>query len=183
MAVVLGSKPQTVHAAVHFQEHMLGGIGFVRGQPVNLGFVVHRVPQVQPRAPFQVPGFKTTFEHQDGTAPSQRADAGGFVKVEQGKSICTLQTFIRTLQAVAVGVGFDDGPTLRVGRSRLCSSQVVCQCVRMDQGMNRAGHGAVAWWMDWDRILPAPTTDTEFHSLRAINPALRETSTRAFQKV
>ena len=45
-----GRKAQAVHAAVDFEENTLWHVGFVRRQHIDLGFVMHHVPQVQARA-------------------------------------------------------------------------------------------------------------------------------------
>ena len=60
-AELRGAQAQAVHAAVHFQEYAVRLVRFVRRQHVDLRLAMHRVPQPQARAPFQVAGVKYTF--------------------------------------------------------------------------------------------------------------------------
>jgi len=80
----LGGEAQPVHARVHFQENAVRHMGFVRRQHVDLLVAMHGVPQLQPRAKFQVACFKHAFQQQNRAASAQGAHTLGFVEVQQG---------------------------------------------------------------------------------------------------
>ena len=141
-AVVLGAKAQAVHAGVHFQKNALRHIGLVGREHVDLRLVVHRVPQVQARAPFQVAQLKRAFKQQNRPAPAQGAQALGLVQVEQRKSVGAAQAFKCALNAVAIGVGLDHGPGAGIRGAGTRALQVVAQGLGMDGGLDRTGHGA-----------------------------------------
>ena len=119
-------------------------IGLVRGQHVDLLLAVHRVPQVQARTQFEVTLLEHAFEQQDGAAPTERAHALRLVQVEQGKAIGAAQAFIGAFDAVAIGIGLDDGPDARLRCSATCARQVVGEGFGMDAGLDRTGHGVMA---------------------------------------
>ena len=113
----------------------------VRRQPVDLFVAVHRVPQVQARAQFQVARLENAFEQQDGAAPVQRAQALRLGQVQQGKTVGAPQRAEHALDAVAVGIGLDHRPDPCVRRPHAGLVQVVFEGVGMDGGKNGTGHG------------------------------------------
>ena len=112
----------------------------MRGQHVDLLFAVHRVPQVQARTQLQVTRLEHAFEQQDGAAPAQGAHARSLVQIQQGKTVGAAQAFEHTLDAMAVGVGLDDGPDTRVRRRLARARQVLPQGLGVDGGEYRTGH-------------------------------------------
>jgi small-conductance mechanosensitive channel len=136
-------EAQPVHAAVHLEEHAVRLVRLVAGQPIDLLLAVHRVPQVQARAQLQVARLEHAFQQQDGPAPLQRAQALGFGQVEQRKTVGGAQRVEHAFDAVAVGVGLDHCPDPRIGGLRARPRQVVGQGIGMDQGFDRARHGAI----------------------------------------
>jgi hypothetical protein len=74
------------------------------------------------------------------------AHALGLGQVEQGKAVGAAQAFIRALDAVAVGVGLDDGPQARAWGGGAQARQVVAQRAGVDGGLDGAGHGG-GWTM------------------------------------
>jgi hypothetical protein len=137
----VGAEAEPVHAAVQLQEHPLRGLGLVRCEPVDLLLAVHGVPQAQARAQLEVACFEAAFEQQHRTAPAEGADALGFIEVEQRKAVGAAQAVEGTFDAVAVGVGLDDGPHPCVGRVFAGQPQVVREGAGVDQRFDRAGHG------------------------------------------
>ncbi|OIQ70460.1 hypothetical protein GALL_479280 [mine drainage metagenome] len=85
-------------------------MGFVRCQHVDLLVAMHGVPQIQARAKFQVTCFKDTFKQQNRASPAQVAHPLGFIQIKQGKTVGAAQAFEGTFDAVAIGIGLDDGP-------------------------------------------------------------------------
>ncbi len=140
-AKALGRKAQAVHAGVHFQEHAVRHLRFVRGQHVDLLVAVDGVPQGQARAQLQVARLEHALDQQDGAAPAQLAHALGLAQVQQGKAVSAAQTIKHLLYAVAVGVGLDHGPDLGVSGSSACARQVVLQGRGVDTGVDGARHG------------------------------------------
>ena len=115
-------------------------LGLVRGEHVDLRLVVHRVPQVQARAGFEIARLEAAFEQQHRAAPAEGANSLGFGQVEQRETVGALQTGVGALDAVAVGIGLDDGPDLRTRRRGAGALQVVRQRVGVDQGFDGARH-------------------------------------------
>ena len=139
----VGVEPETesVHAGVQLQEHPMRLLRLVGGQPVDLLGAVHDVPQTEARAGLEVTRLEAALEQQHRAAPAERTDALRLVEVEQGKTVRPLQAGKGTLDAVAVGVGLDDGPDPRIRRLLAGTPQVVRECVRVDQGFDGTGHG------------------------------------------
>ena len=143
VAVTLGHKAQAVHTRVHFQKNAVRHLRFMGSQHVDLFVAMHHMPQPQAGAQLQVTRFKTAFQQQDGAAPVQRTQALCFGQVQQRKAVSTAQTIKRPLDAVAIGVGLDDGPHAGIRSGCADAGQVVGQCGRVDGGKNRARHKAV----------------------------------------
>ena len=110
-------------------------------QHVNLGLVVHHMPQVEPRAPFQIALFKHTFEQQQRTAPTGFAQDLCFVQVQQGKTVSRAQGFVNPGQAMAIGIGFDDRPDPRITGGTAQARQIVLQGLGMNDSMEGTRHG------------------------------------------
>ena len=121
-------------------------VRLVRREQVDLGLMVHRVPQVQARAELQVARLETAFEQQNRPTPAERAHPLGLGQVEQCKPIGSLQPWVNPLDAVAVSIRLHHRPDLGVGRGAVRTLQVVRQGIGVDQGFDRARHL---------RILPA----------------------------
>jgi hypothetical protein len=136
-------RAQPVHARVELEEHMVRRVRLVHGQPVDLLVAVHRVPQPQARAQLQVARLEHALQQQDGAAPAQGAHTLGLGQVEQREAVGAAQALVHALDAVAVGVGLDDGPQARAGRGGAQAPQVVAQGVGVDGGLDRTGHGKV----------------------------------------
>src|SRR5436853_489585 len=83
---------------------------------VDLLVAMHRVPQAQARTQLQVARLEHAFEQEDGTAPAQRAHAFGLLQVQQREAVGAADRFEHAVDAVAIGIGLDDGPYLRVAR-------------------------------------------------------------------
>ena len=137
-AEALRREAQPVHAGVHLEEHAVRLVRLVHGEHVDLLVAVHRVPQVQARAQLQVARLEDAFQQQDGPAPAQRAHPLGLVQVEQGEAVGAAQALPHPLDAVAVGIGLDDAPDLRVGRGPAHAGKVVAQRVGVDGGLDGA---------------------------------------------
>ena len=58
-------------------------VGLVRGQHVDLGRVVHRVPEVEARTGLEIARSEAAFEQQHRPAPAERADLLGLGEIEQ----------------------------------------------------------------------------------------------------
>ena len=101
---------------------------------------MHRVPQAQARAQLQVALLEAAFQHQDGAAPAERADALRLVEIQQREAVGASQAIERSLDAVAVGIGLDDGPDAGVGRGLAGAPEVVGEGVDVDQGFDGTGH-------------------------------------------
>ena len=115
-------------------------MGLVGGEPVDLRLVVNRVPQVEARAQLEIARLETAFEQQDRAAPAERTDAFGLVQVEQREAVGAFEPGIGALDAVAVGIGLDDRPDLRVGRCGADADEVVRERSDVDKGFDRARH-------------------------------------------
>mmetsp|Transcript_16038 Transcript_16038/g.30226 ORF Transcript_16038/g.30226 Transcript_16038/m.30226 type:complete len:250 (+) Transcript_16038:151-900(+) len=140
-----GGRPEAepVHARVQLQEHPVRLVGLVHGQPVDLLLAMHRVPELEPRAQLQVARLEHALQQQDGAAPVQRAQPLGLGQVQQREAICRPQAGVGALDAVAVGIGLDDGPDTGIGRLRAGTAEVVGQGVGVDQGFDGARHDAI----------------------------------------
>lgn len=114
----------------------------MRGQHVDLRIAVHGMPEIEARTQFQVARLEHAFQQQDRSAPAKRAHPLGFGQVEQRETIGTAETVEYALDAMAVGVGLDDGPYARVERRAPDALQVVAQCAGMDGGEDGTWHGA-----------------------------------------
>jgi len=86
---------------------------------------MHRVPELEPRAQLQVARLEHALQQQDGAAPVQRAQPLGLGQVQQREAICRPQAGVGALDAVAVGIGLDDGPDTGIGRLRAGTAEVV----------------------------------------------------------
>ena len=139
-AKALRREAEPVHAAVQFEKHPMRVLGLVRGQPIDLRFAVHRVPQVQPRAQLEIARLEAAFEQQHRTAPAEGPHALGFGEVEQRKTVGRAQRVEHALDAVAVGIGLDHGPDARARRQAARARQVVRQRIAVDQGFDRTRH-------------------------------------------
>jgi hypothetical protein len=94
----------------------------------------------QARAQLQVARIEAAFQQQDRSAPAQCADPLGLQQVQQRETVGTAQRVVHPLDPVAVGVGLDHRPDLRVRRRLLDAPQVVAQGVGMDGGKNGTRH-------------------------------------------
>ena len=133
-------------------------VGLVDGQHVDLLVAVDRVPQAQARAQLQVARVKTALQQQDGAAPVERAQALRLGQVQQRETVGAAQCVKDAFDAVAVGVGLDDGPDLGVGRGGAGAGEVVRERGSVDGGKNGAWHGAekvLVWGQRAQRPRPA----------------------------
>ena len=117
-------------------------VRLVRGQPVDLLVAVHGVPQVEARAQLQVARLEHALQQQDRAAPAQIAHTLRLGQIEQREAVGAAQAFEGALDAVAVGIGLDDGPHPRARRGGAHLRQVVAQRAGVDGGVDRARHGS-----------------------------------------
>ena len=72
-----------------------------------------------------VRGPEKPFQQENRARPAEFAQLRGFFEIEQTEAIGRTQAGERTGQAMAIGIGFDDGPDLRVRRVAASDSEVV----------------------------------------------------------
>jgi len=80
------------------------------------------------------------LEHQDGTAPAERAQRCSLGQIEQGETVGGAQRVECTLDAVAVGIGLDHRPDACIGGRGTRPRQVGGQRRGVDEGFDRARH-------------------------------------------
>ena len=117
-------------------------VRLVHREPVDLRFAMHRVPEIQPRAQLEVALLEDAFEQQDRAAPAQLAHALGFRKIEQREPVGAAQRVEDALDAMAVGVGLDDGEDACVAGGGAGAFEVAPQRFGVDEGLDRTGHAA-----------------------------------------
>ena len=140
-AVALGRKAQAVHAGVHLEKHAVRQLGLVRRQHVDLLVAVDGVPQAQARAQLQVARLKAAFQQQNRPAPVERAQALRLGQVQQRKAVGAAQAFKGPFNAMAVGIGLDDGPDPRVRCGGARAREVVGERCGVNGGKNGTWHG------------------------------------------
>ena len=133
-------KAQPVHARIHLQEHAVRLLRLVHGQHVDLLIAVHRVPQVQARAQFQVARLEHAFQQQDGPAPAQGAHALRLLQVQQGEAVGAAQSVEHAFDAMAVGIGLDHAPHPGIGRAARMRARLWRRASAVDGGLDRTGH-------------------------------------------
>jgi hypothetical protein len=113
----------------------------VHREHVDLLVAMHRVPQPQARAQLEVTRLEHAFEQKDRAAPAERAHPLGLLQVQQRETVGAAQRVEHALDPVAIGIGLDHGPDLRVARGTAQARQVVAQGGQVDRGADGAGHG------------------------------------------
>jgi hypothetical protein len=133
-AILSWREAQPVHARVHLEIDAVGA-GFAPcRQPVELGSVVHHVPEVEALAKLQVIGAEAAFQQQNRPTPAQGAQGFGFSQVEQGEAVGRAQRRESALDAMPIGMGLDHRPHLGLRRGQPCAGQIVGQCLGVDGG-------------------------------------------------
>ena len=115
-------------------------MGFVQGQPVDLGVVMDNVPQAELGAQLQVPRAEGAFKQEDGAAPVEPSQALGFVQVEHGDAIGSNERGDQPFDAVAVGAGLGHGPDFCIRRGRPGAGEVVSVGGGVNEGFDGPGH-------------------------------------------
>ena len=140
-----GGEAEPVHARIEFDEHrqldrQTGPFnGFQLIQPM------HRRGQAVFGQHGQVFSPEKTFQEQDGILDARFPQGDGLGKFQQGEAVGEIgQGSGHGDQAVAVGVGFDDGEQAGVtgGAITAGNGKIVTQRVQIDASANRAGHQA-----------------------------------------
>ncbi|MDH6592283.1 hypothetical protein M2165_002172 [Variovorax sp. TBS-050B] len=137
----LGREAQAVHARIHLEEHALRLECLVRREHVDLLVAVHRVPEVEARAEFEVARLEHAFEQQHRPAPAQRPHALGLVQVQQREAVGAAQPFVDPLDAMAIGIALDHGPDAGIDSRAPRAIEVVAERSGVHGGENGARHG------------------------------------------
>ena len=98
------------------------------------------MPKPQTGAGLEVARFKAAFQQQDGAAPVERAQAFGFVNIKQRKTVSAFEAGKRTLDAMTIRIGLDDGPHFGIRRGAFHAQQIVGKGLGVDGGLDGARH-------------------------------------------
>ena len=104
------AETQPVHAAVQLEHDVHLARQARPRQHVELLAVMHAGAQVIAVDDVQVGGFEETLQQQDRTAPAGLAAAHRLVQVQHRQPLRRGEPRHRLFDAVAVGIGLDDGP-------------------------------------------------------------------------
>ncbi len=135
------AEAEAVHAAVDLevdvelrrQVHVLDQLDLV-------GVVDHRRELVLEQQ-VHVERLEETLQHQDRLRHPGQAQAHRLLEIQHRAAVGIRQGARRALQAVAVGVGLQHRPDLRLAGGFARQFQVVAQGGRLDDGTDRARHG------------------------------------------